>query len=103
MYRLVVGILIALGQGSAYVLSGMYGDVKELGVANAFLIVVQLVRTLRISLVLLLFIESFRFLPPLLWYCWTSFCKRDMEWVLESPFSSQPTFVKPLSGKALAP
>merc|ERR1711982_167472 len=37
-----VGILICIGQGTAYVLSGMYGDVGELGAGNAFLIVVQL-------------------------------------------------------------
>jgi len=37
-----VGILITIGQGTAYVMSGMYGDVGELGAGNAFLIVVQL-------------------------------------------------------------
>jgi len=36
------GILITIGQGSAYVFSGMYGDVKDLGVGNALLIVIQL-------------------------------------------------------------
>jgi len=36
------GILIAIGQGTAYVLSGMYGDISQLGAGNAFLIVVQL-------------------------------------------------------------
>lgn len=35
------GILITIGQGTAYVLSGMYGDISNLGV-NAVLIVVQL-------------------------------------------------------------
>lgn len=38
----LVGILIVIGQGTAYVLSGMYGDVGELGAGNAFLIVLQL-------------------------------------------------------------
>lgn len=35
------GILITIGQGTAYVLSGMYGDVSRLGI-NAVLIVIQL-------------------------------------------------------------
>merc|ERR1712137_729529 len=37
-----VGILICIGQGTAYVMSGMYGPIAELGAGNAFLIVVQL-------------------------------------------------------------
>lgn len=36
------GMLITIGQGTAYVLSGMYGDINTLGFGNAFLIVVQL-------------------------------------------------------------
>lgn len=35
-------MLITIGQGTAYVLSGMYGDINTLGFGNAFLIVVQL-------------------------------------------------------------
>ncbi|ANM58024.1 SecY protein transport family protein [Arabidopsis thaliana] len=38
----LLGILIAVGQAVAYVLSGMYGSVGELGVGNAILIIVQL-------------------------------------------------------------
>ncbi|XP_023644087.1 protein transport protein Sec61 subunit alpha isoform X2 [Capsella rubella] len=38
----LLGILIAVGQAVAYVLSGMYGNVGELGVGNAILIIVQL-------------------------------------------------------------
>lgn len=38
----VFGILITIGQGTAYVLSGMYGDVADLGMGNAFLIILQL-------------------------------------------------------------
>lgn len=38
----LLGMLIAIGQGSAYVLSGMYGDVKDLGFVSAFLIILQL-------------------------------------------------------------
>eukprot|EP01123_Difflugia_compressa_P010817 TRINITY_DN406_c0_g1_i1.p1 TRINITY_DN406_c0_g1~~TRINITY_DN406_c0_g1_i1.p1 ORF type:complete len:476 (-),score=59.20 TRINITY_DN406_c0_g1_i1:203-1630(-) len=36
------GMLITIGQGTAYVLSGMYGDLSDLGAGNAFLLVVQL-------------------------------------------------------------
>eukprot|EP00697_Spironema_sp_BW2_P001840 gnl/Spiro4/12470_TR6583_c0_g1_i1.p1 gnl/Spiro4/12470_TR6583_c0_g1~~gnl/Spiro4/12470_TR6583_c0_g1_i1.p1 ORF type:complete len:478 (+),score=80.36 gnl/Spiro4/12470_TR6583_c0_g1_i1:86-1519(+) len=36
------GLLITIGEAVAYVLSGMYGDVKDLGVANATLIILQL-------------------------------------------------------------
>lgn len=36
------GMLITVGQGTAYVISGMYGDLADLGAGNAFLIVVQL-------------------------------------------------------------
>lgn len=36
------GMIITIGQGTAYVLSGMYGDLSELGPGNAFLLVAQL-------------------------------------------------------------
>lgn len=36
------GIIITFGQAIAYLLSGMYGDVGELGLFNAILIVMQL-------------------------------------------------------------
>jgi len=36
------GMIITIGQGTAYVLGGMYGDVKDLGFGNSFLIVLQL-------------------------------------------------------------
>jgi len=36
------GIVITIGEAVAYVLSGMYGDVKELGAGNAILIIIQL-------------------------------------------------------------
>merc|ERR1712232_1397754 len=38
----LVGMLITLGEAVAYVISGMYGDVKDLGAGNAILIIVQL-------------------------------------------------------------
>ena len=36
------GILITIGEAVAYVLSGMYGEVKDLGAGNAILIILQL-------------------------------------------------------------
>merc|ERR1711998_458897 len=36
------GMIITLGEALAYVLSGMYGDVKDLGATNAILIILQL-------------------------------------------------------------
>ncbi|KAM7260225.1 hypothetical protein ACFE04_015966 [Oxalis oulophora] len=38
----LLGILITIGQAVLYVLSGMYGSVDQLGVGNAFLIILQL-------------------------------------------------------------
>ncbi|RID69651.1 hypothetical protein BRARA_C01733 [Brassica rapa] len=38
----LLGILIAIGEAVAYVLSGMYGPVGQLGVGNAILIILQL-------------------------------------------------------------
>lgn len=37
------GMVITIGQGTAYILSGMYGDINELGYGYAFLLLVQLV------------------------------------------------------------
>eukprot|EP00954_Amorphochlora_amoebiformis_P012542 979707-Amorphochlora_amoeboformis.AAC.1 len=36
------GLLITIGEALAYVMSGMYGDVKELGAINSILIILQL-------------------------------------------------------------
>ena len=38
----VFGLLITLGEAVAYVMSGMYGDVRDIGAANAILIILQL-------------------------------------------------------------
>lgn len=38
----LLGVLITVGQAVAYVVAGMYGDVRDLGVGNAILIVMQL-------------------------------------------------------------
>merc|ERR1712086_1160402 len=36
------GMIITIGEALAYVLSGMYGDIKDLGATNAILIIIQL-------------------------------------------------------------
>uniref|UniRef100_A0A7S0R4H9 Translocon Sec61/SecY plug domain-containing protein n=1 Tax=Chlamydomonas leiostraca TaxID=1034604 RepID=A0A7S0R4H9_9CHLO len=38
----LLGVLITIGEAVAYVVSGMYGDVRELGATNAILIITQL-------------------------------------------------------------
>merc|ERR1719162_996725 len=38
----LLGMLITLGEALAYVTSGMYGDIKDLGAGNAILIILQL-------------------------------------------------------------
>merc|ERR1712137_530629 len=38
----LLGMLITIGQGTAYVMSGMYGDLDTLGAGNALLIILQL-------------------------------------------------------------
>jgi protein transport protein SEC61 subunit alpha len=38
----LLGVLITIGEAVAYVVSGMYGDVRELGAMNAILIIMQL-------------------------------------------------------------
>ena len=38
----LLGILITIGEAIAYVVSGMYGDVREIGAASALLIIGQL-------------------------------------------------------------
>merc|ERR1719161_204338 len=38
----LVGMLITLGEAVAYVMSGMYGEISELGAGNAILIIIQL-------------------------------------------------------------
>merc|ERR1711959_367209 len=38
----LVGMLITIGEAVAYVLSGMYGEISELGAGNAILIIMQL-------------------------------------------------------------
>jgi len=38
----LLGMIITIGQGTAYVMSGMYGDPKDLGFGNSMLIIFQL-------------------------------------------------------------
>ena len=38
----MLGLVVTLGQATAYVFSGMYGDMKDLGVINSVLMVVGL-------------------------------------------------------------
>lgn len=38
----LLGVLITIGEAVAYVLSGMYGDVRDLGAGNVILIIIQL-------------------------------------------------------------
>lgn len=37
----LLGVLITVGQAVAYVVAGMYGDLRDLGAGNAILIVLQ--------------------------------------------------------------
>ena len=41
--NIVFGLVITIGEAVAYVLTGMYGDIKELGALNGVMIIVQLV------------------------------------------------------------
>jgi len=41
--NLVFGFIITIGEAVAYVLSGMYGDIANLGALNAYLIIIQLI------------------------------------------------------------
>ena len=43
-------MLITIGEAVAYVVSGMYGDVRELGAGNAILIILQVVQHCILSL-----------------------------------------------------
>ena len=43
-------MLITIGEAVAYVVSGMYGDVRELGAGNAILIILQVLQHCLVSL-----------------------------------------------------
>jgi hypothetical protein len=42
----LLGVLITIGQAVAYVVAGMYGELSELGVGNALLIILQVCSSL---------------------------------------------------------
>ncbi len=46
----LLGVLITIGEAVAYVVSGMYGDVRELGAGNAILIILQVLQCCLLSL-----------------------------------------------------
>ena len=46
----LLGVLITIGEAVAYVVSGMYGDVRELGAWSAILIITQVLQSQSISL-----------------------------------------------------
>lgn len=44
-FEKLLGFLIAIGEGSAYISSGMYGAPSEIGILNSFIILIQLLFT----------------------------------------------------------
>ncbi|KAL0328409.1 UNVERIFIED_CONTAM: protein transport protein Sec61 subunit alpha [Sesamum calycinum] len=75
----LLGILIAVGEAVAYVLSGMYGSVSQLGVGNAILIILQLC------------------FAALLLFAWMNFSRKDMVWALSVHFNSENIIWKAFS------
>lgn len=53
------GIIITIGEAIAYVVAGMYGDVRDLGTGNAILIILQLFFAGIIVLTLVIFFFIF--------------------------------------------
>jgi hypothetical protein len=72
----LLGILITIGEAVAYVLSGMYGSVSQLGTGNAILIILQL------------------FFAGIIVDVWTNFFRKVMVWDLAFLCS-----LLPISGK----
>jgi hypothetical protein len=54
----VFGMIITVAQATAYVMSGMYGDVSDLGFFNASIIILQLCTAGIIVLLLVCFVPS---------------------------------------------
>lgn len=54
------GIIITIGEAIAYVVAGMYGDVRDLGTGNAILIILQLFFA---GIIVLTLVINFFFLP----------------------------------------
>jgi hypothetical protein len=81
----LLGILITIGEAVAYVLSGMYGSVSQLGTGNAILIILQL------------------FFAGIIVDVWTNFFRKVMVWDLAFLCSLLPISVRISSGRRLAP
>ncbi|PUZ44276.1 hypothetical protein GQ55_8G077300 [Panicum hallii var. hallii] len=81
----LLGILITIGEAVAYVLSGMYGSVSQLGTGNAILIILQL------------------FFAGIIVDVWTNFFRKIMVWDLAFLCSLLPISVRISSGRCLAP
>jgi hypothetical protein len=100
------GILITIGEAVAYVLSGMYGEVNDLGAGNAILIILQLffagMAYVRQCACQLPRVQSF------LSHSWRqvssssasmNFCRRGMDWAQASRSSLLRPFVRASSGR----
>ena len=75
------GFIITIGEAVAYVISGMYGDLSNLGAINAYLIIIQLV------------VEESSF------FFWMKRCKKDMVLEVAFRFSLRLTYAKISYGK----
>lgn len=62
-------MIITIGQASAYVFSGMYGDVKDLGLVNALLIILQLFFAGLIVLMLVSLLKEKKHIKIFLFMC----------------------------------
>ena len=79
------GILMTVGEAVAYVISGMYGDVRELGAGNSILIILQL------------------FVAGMIVITSTSCCRRVTGSAPASRCSLQRTFARRLCGSRSRP
>jgi len=111
----LLGVLITVGEAVAYVMSGMYGDVRELGAGNALLIIVQArappPRRPPAPGRLHPGARSRRARAPAR-SCssrassssaWTSCCRTATAWAPASACSSRPTSARTSSGRRSAP
>lgn len=87
-------MIITICQGTAYVMSGMYGPVSELGVGNTLLIIIQLFAA---GVVVLLLVRDKK--AKGLTSLRMNSCKKDMDLEVEFPYSLLPISVRILYGK----
>ena len=73
----LLGVLITIGEAVAYVVSGMYGDVRELGAGNAILIILQVVQQCLVELDSLS--ERAKVESSLFWALYHCKCPRPMK------------------------